>query len=1219
MHRKIFSKTCSLLLVFILTVSIIPFSASAATTYSLMYQNTFTAEGKLISATKNVAGTDIVKGYTMAQGYTYYNGDFRWTYCLDMGNHPYSKNLVESTNSTWTKLNKYKQEAIQNIIALGLSGSFRGSYTSTKDFPNTGAYPKANGARVKHYIYGNSEYGSGDFSDSEIYIATQLLVWEVTQGYRKPGTLNKTSKSLLTAYSGGSAGYSHIKKVYDFIVDRLYTVNEIPSFTVWDKTDPDIKTYNFKVTYDRTTLKYSVSPEKRSLTSTNKNVLKHYPDLATNKSIAFTNTDSKTMYVNIVAEISGNTLTLTPSVSSTALYSKSTQMHSVEKDLPSSGTEVKAAVIAYMPAPGEAPNGQDQLSIKTSSCKIDPKDAYFNVSASFAATGTIDRSFTVTKDIRIKSDTISTGYKTDDSTVASMESGYYYYVKLPTTTGNTSYTVVEDGKLVTKEAASQRAADVLGLKTSSVCYNKTLDEYYIIMGPTRSDSETAPIEKFLRNYANADTNSSNMPYGNYYIYELGKADKSKGWAKTDTLSGSTSYQVDMNPNHYTMPEGVESYEFTYAEHFKAVSEGWGPQAVRVGLNIDEKGNRITGTQVSIEYYNRLKRVLRSQTSTTDVSPTSRNLLSMKARIKKSAIDGKTGDVYFKIQKQNSKGVYVDYDITNLFCGDEFKDEEEFENYITKNNRGPGSTDNGVIKTIKNADDGLGYTPYIYLTEGNYKIIELGYLESKFDYEAKKGYYAFEFPERAVIPDDIYFSITDGDIVKEYSLNGGIEFDVENLVDITLRIIKTGTDDEEIAGATFELYNDKMNLISTLTTGECEVDGVAHKGYAEIDGLTYATYYLKEVEAPPGYVLDDTIQDIVINTSTLDRGKLSTITNHITRTLSNEPTETYISKKAVTGDDELSGANFVVSWQESGRTQYIEWVSTSEPKLIYGLKQGVNYRLTETISPDGYATTNSINFTINEDGSPTYITMRDDVTKYSFIKVDEKGNPLEGAVLQLLDDQHRLLKSWTTDGTEYVLNGYLVVGKTYYLHEQSVPNKNYKLSDDVKFTVEDTPDKQTITMTDEYNLGSVTLTKQDGYGDNIAGSEYNLFTSEDEAVKVLKTADGKYKVDDTNNANATSTLVTDEKGILFVEELPQGDYYFVETKAPSGKMVYGEKIEFSIDGDTELNPSVVVKDDNPMLPKTGGSGYALPMCFGLGIVVIPIIYFVISRRRKYNEI
>ena len=64
------------------------------------------------------------------------------------------------------------------------------------------------------------------------------------------------------------------------------------------------------------------------------------------------------------------------------------------------------------------------------------------------------------------------------------------------------------------------------------------------------------------------------------------------------------------------------------------------------------------------------------------------------------------------------------------------------------------------------------------------------------------------------------------------------------------------------------------------------------------------------------------------------------------------------------------------------------------------------------------------------------------------KVDENGNPLKGAVLQILDKDGNVLDEWISDGTEHET---MLPEGEYILHEKSAPD-GYKIAADQEFVV-----------------------------------------------------------------------------------------------------------------------------------------------------------------------
>ena len=64
------------------------------------------------------------------------------------------------------------------------------------------------------------------------------------------------------------------------------------------------------------------------------------------------------------------------------------------------------------------------------------------------------------------------------------------------------------------------------------------------------------------------------------------------------------------------------------------------------------------------------------------------------------------------------------------------------------------------------------------------------------------------------------------------------------------------------------------------------------------------------------------------------------------------------------------------------------------------------------------------------------------------KVDENGNPLKGATLQILDASGKIVDEWVSDGTKHES---LLPEGNYTLHEKSAP-EGYKLANDKQFTI-----------------------------------------------------------------------------------------------------------------------------------------------------------------------
>ena len=90
----------------------------------------------------------------------------------------------------------------------------------------------------------------------------------------------------------------------------------------------------------------------------------------------------------------------------------------------------------------------------------------------------------------------------------------------------------------------------------------------------------------------------------------------------------------------------------------------------------------------------------------------------------------------------------------------------------------------------------------------------------------------------------------------------------------------------------------------------------------------------------------------------------------------DTTKVEISKLDITNDEELVGATLQIIDDKCNVVE--EWVSTNEPHYIEAqLIAGKTYTLKETIAPDGYTIANSIDFTVNEDGTVNTVVMYDE--------------------------------------------------------------------------------------------------------------------------------------------------------------------------------------------------------------------------------------------------
>lgn len=302
-----------------------------------------------------------------------------------------------------------------------------------------------------------------------------------------------------------------------------------------------------------------------------------------------------------------------------------------------------------------------------------------------------------------------------------------------------------------------------------------------------------------------------------------------------------------------------------------------------------------------------------------------------------------------------------------------------------------------------------------------------------------------------------------------------KIDVTNIAPYgQIDLFKTDKDSNEpLGGITFELtakediYSlDGRNTLLYKAGDKVSVDisenglyVTNELGEIHIGNLPLGKYELKEVQTLEGYVPNDTIYEIDLS---YDHSDKVIYTKEIN--IENEKTTTEISKVSATDEKELEGAH--LSLKDKNENIIEEWVSGKESHIIRGLLIGEEYTLHEDLAPIGYATASDVTFTVNADGTPTKVTMKDEITKVDVSKVDATNEKeIEGAKLSLTDKETgEIVEQWTSKKEPHRIEG-LEVGKTYILHEDLAP-VGYEVTSNVEFTIADTGEVQKVVMKDQ---------------------------------------------------------------------------------------------------------------------------------------------------------
>ena len=404
----------------------------------------------------------------------------------------------------------------------------------------------------------------------------------------------------------------------------------------------------------------------------------------------------------------------------------------------------------------------------------------------------------------------------------------------------------------------------------------------------------------------------------------------------------------------------------------------------------------------------------------------------------------------------------------------------------------------------------------------------------------------------------------------------------------------------LKGATFGLYNkeaissgDKVvvkadTLLQEITSNE--------KGKAAFTlDLPLGRYYVKELQAPAGYVSSDEILEF---DATYQGQDVKTI--KLKSVKKNQPTTVEVTKADITTGTELDGASMSVLDKDGNVID--SWTSVKDsPHVIKRLQVGKTYILREELAPYGYLRATDVEFTISDTAEVQKVKMEDEVPVARLL-VNKKGEFLDS--VSLLDNakgmiEHlfnyvtgnltdvtfnvyaaeairaadgvsadyyaadELVGSITTDGNGIAQMDNLPLGRYYIVEKET--SHGYVLDNepryvDLTYRDQDTP---LVTYSADWQNArqrvQVEVLKKEKDSDKVlSGAIFGLYAADD--IVSLK---GKVLL-------AKDTLIelktTDEEGkIQFVADLPvDSRYYIKELAAPDGYVTDQEPQKFTFE-------------------------------------------------------
>lgn len=494
-----------------------------------------------------------------------------------------------------------------------------------------------------------------------------------------------------------------------------------------------------------------------------------------------------------------------------------------------------------------------------------------------------------------------------------------------------------------------------------------------------------------------------------------------------------------------------------------------------------------------------------------------------------------------------------------------------------------------------------------LAYGTYYIKEL---EAPEGYELNETVYKVEATESGVT----YTNMTTGE--SGSSLLVGNSLSVEDEPEYgRFRIYKNSSDRDltdaletyTLVGATYGVYTDEdcTDLVDELVIGEDY-----YSNYT--DDLTYGTYYVKEISAPDGFLIDTEVYTVELTKDTVDADYALTLDSLTDKPSGGNGFDLLKVPAQESMTASLAGAQFTIQYYDAVYTTEDEILSTVATKYwVIEVKEVDGVYMAEL--SDEYLVEGSDSLYYDEDGNVilpvgTYTieeTMPADLYSIEGDWYDEDGNLLK----ELTEGMVVFYVTQDEETGEALFQITVVDPET---EEETVMTLSFDDEDLFTFVKEDIA------------LGSITVVKKDTDGTILEGVTYDLY---------------KYN-ELTEEYEYVTSATTGEEGSVLFDELEYGTYKVVESSTLEGLTLLADPIivtiplSLSVEEAEELGADVsnaainAARDtyyfvdltytvtDHPefKIPEAGVPA-ALPAMLGIGIAIVALGLFLILRRRR----